>query len=520
MNILLVDDEPIFIDKLRRIIEEYDRENGNDIRIIGEAYSGQEAIAIISRTPPDLIFTDIKMSNMNGIELSKLLQQEHPDIAVAIISGYPSFDYVREAMRANVTEYLLKPIEPTMVKELLHRIRPRVSHKKYRLSQERLLNLIESQENNAVACLPVSDTRQPARDYACYRVLAVQKPETVNHRDRLFLEQSMNVHEELILRLQGRLGPLGSAWILNSQDRRSQILIVGLQNSDEPLLKEITDIIRSYFSYDGIPISIAIGREIRDHSDLKQEIQLLLITLSQRIVIGSAQLIDASQKAIASQSAYTQVSNQLETKLVSLIAKKNGPALSKELSQLFRVWKSEQCPSVYIEKNMSRIIYLIERNLLTPNAMVGKMLEDRIKEIIYTAASFEEAARYCWEVMTDLLRVPSGASGHQDAGFLFERIQDYLQAHLNEQIGLTELNGIFKVSNTYLCNLFRNYANASFVEYFTTLRMEKAKTLIRDHPDMMLKDIAELVGYRDHHYFSRVFKIITGQTPSEYKSQF
>ncbi|MBP1992194.1 response regulator [Paenibacillus eucommiae] len=530
MNILLVDDEPIFIDKLRRIIEDYNREHTAGAHIIGEAYSGQEALRFISDTPPDLIFTDIKMSNMNGIELSKCLQQDHPDIAIVFISGYPSFDYAREAIRANVADYLLKPIEPKLVKELLHRMLPQIAHHKYRQSKEVIQSLIESNlplNSNSVpdasAKMISSNHITEAKtkticEYAAYYVLAVQKLEAVNHKDRLFIQQSENMHETYIHNLQKIVGSLSSIWIFNSQDRRSLIIVVGLHEADEQQLHFIAQATQTYFSFGGVPVSVTYSQQLDSLANLREEIHQLLNVLYNRLVIGSAQMISSQEGTKQPQKIFTQLTNQMETKILSLISKKNEAALSKEFHQLFKIWQSEQCPSIYIEKSMKRLIRLMERHLQASDAIVSKALENRIEEILYTAASFEEAAQFCWDMITELLQLQSGKPSPTNTKALFESIQHYLQSHLNEPIGLTQLNEIFKVSNTYLCNLFRNYADASFVEYFTALRMEKAKELIRDHPDMMLKDIAELVGYRDHHYFSRVFKMITGQTPSDFKN--
>ncbi|HEY5583574.1 MAG TPA: helix-turn-helix domain-containing protein, partial [Ruminiclostridium sp.] len=64
--------------------------------------------------------------------------------------------------------------------------------------------------------------------------------------------------------------------------------------------------------------------------------------------------------------------------------------------------------------------------------------------------------------------------------------------------------------------LFRKHTNLSFNEYVTNLRINEAKRLMREQPGMLLKDIAEIVGYQDQHYFSRIFKSITGIAPSEF----
>jgi len=77
----------------------------------------------------------------------------------------------------------------------------------------------------------------------------------------------------------------------------------------------------------------------------------------------------------------------------------------------------------------------------------------------------------------------------------------------------------YQISSTHLGNLFRKYVGKTYVEYLTGLRMEKAQQLMLAHPDMPLKDIAEIVGYIDRHYFTKVFKQTTGLSPSVFRER-
>ncbi|MFC5404056.1 response regulator transcription factor [Cohnella soli] len=515
MNILLVDDEPIFIDKLRLIIEQFSRETGIATTITGEAYSAQEALKGITAFPPDIVFTDIKMSSMSGVELAAILQKDWPGIFVVIISGYPSFEYAREAMRANVVDYLLKPIKAGLVKEQLLRLHPQILLKSYQLGKRLIQQFMENDVRDDAG----EDELLHKDDlFPCYRILVFPNVEG-GYTDRLLLQQSENRHASYITELQRMIGTRNAAWMFNSHDSRSYVVVIGYDHAEGLQLQTIAVTTREYFSNDGVPVTIAFSGEIDSLAKMKSTIQQLLDCLYHRLVIGKTQDIHVEEeKNLAQAAAFTHFKAHLETKLSSLFAKKDASSLKKEFLQLFQVWKSEQCPSVVIESNLKRMIRLMERSHHAADAIVSKSSEKAIEEVLHTAVSFEEAASFCWEAIAKVLPFQSTETDLHHAAPLFERIHHYLVSHLSEPIGLAQLNEQFHVSNTFLSNLFRNYANASFVEYFTTLRMDKAKELIRDHPGMMLKDIAELVGFGDHHYFSRVFKTVTGQTPSEYRS--
>ena len=81
--------------------------------LVGTASNGQEALAIIEETCPDVVITDICMPLMDGFELSQAIYEFDPTIKIIFISGHDKFDYAQNAIRLNIQEYLLKPITPS-----------------------------------------------------------------------------------------------------------------------------------------------------------------------------------------------------------------------------------------------------------------------------------------------------------------------------------------------------------------------------------------------------------------------
>ena len=78
------------------------------------------------------------------------------------------------------------------------------------------------------------------------------------------------------------------------------------------------------------------------------------------------------------------------------------------------------------------------------------------------------------------------------------------------------LNDLFAISQAYMSKLFRKYTKESYNQYLTGIRMERAKQLMEANREFFVKDIAEMVGYRDQFYFSRIFRAYTGKSPAEY----
>jgi YesN/AraC family two-component response regulator len=105
MNILVVEDEPLALDDLLGMLQGF----GGAHRITGCA-SGVEALAYAEKTPPDLIITDIRMPEIDGLELVRQLKARTLQLAAIVLSGYSEFEYARTSLRLGIADYLLKPV--------------------------------------------------------------------------------------------------------------------------------------------------------------------------------------------------------------------------------------------------------------------------------------------------------------------------------------------------------------------------------------------------------------------------
>ena len=106
LRVLLVDDEIIIREGFKRLFDW----DAHDCEVVGEAADGMEALAQIDGLGPDIVIMDINIPIMNGLKVISLSRIKHPDIAFVIVSGYDDFAYYREALRLQITDYILKPV--------------------------------------------------------------------------------------------------------------------------------------------------------------------------------------------------------------------------------------------------------------------------------------------------------------------------------------------------------------------------------------------------------------------------
>ena len=106
-RVIIVDDEPVIRRGLRETIEW----DALGLEVAGEAADGKEALKLIREIRPEILITDIRMPEMDGIELIREIKKLDLNIKITILSGYSDYDYLKAAIRLGVDNYLLKPID-------------------------------------------------------------------------------------------------------------------------------------------------------------------------------------------------------------------------------------------------------------------------------------------------------------------------------------------------------------------------------------------------------------------------
>jgi DNA-binding NarL/FixJ family response regulator len=108
IKVLLVDDQRLFVESLRTVIET----RATDITVVGVAYNGAEAIECVAKELPDVVLMDVRMPVMNGVESTRLIKEQYPDIKVLMVTTFDDDQYVIDALRLGAVGYLLKDMPP------------------------------------------------------------------------------------------------------------------------------------------------------------------------------------------------------------------------------------------------------------------------------------------------------------------------------------------------------------------------------------------------------------------------
>lgn len=528
-KVLLVDDEVLIREAIRENI--HWEEMG--FELIGSCENGKEAMEVIEKTPPDLVLTDIYMPYVDGIELARYIHENCPDTRTVIISGYDEFEYAKQAVRYQVMEYIVKPVTPSELTEVLEKARASLDElharnetlKKlkgaYRINRPfqrgRFLNsllrgdepaeLLEEKMRELEISLPGTVFNTAVLEGDDLSPFVNQYPGV---RDELALFSIYNITQELIE--QEGLGV-----VFQNMDEKTVIIFGGstgeeleerIGTSLETVRKTIRDLLL-------IETTAGVGETVRQLPRLWQSYEKARAALELKWLLGGNQVL-SSGLLDARRSTPVDVSHWAAR--VCQCVKDGDDA---RIEQAVRDFAQELRE---VRSNRNRAIIYMQNLLLTVvnTANLNEDQESQIlkeeKELMNRLYTYERLRDMATDVIaiccsiSRLLNEQRDSYGKKQAMRALEYIE---QNYMSPDVSLNSVCSHLAMSTSYFSTLFKTHTGETFIEALTKKRMEKARELL-ENTSKRAYEIAGEVGFSDPHYFSVAFKKATGKTPTEY----
>lgn len=541
LKTFLVEDEVVIREMIKKMIpwEQYGFE------LAGEASDGEMALPLILKSKPDLLITDIKMPFMDGLTLCKLVKKELPDIKIVILSGYDDFNYAKQAINIGVEDYLLKPITKNAFIERLEEIHNRYEHEKTQKEYYEKFKL-EMQEYE----------RNASRDFFESLVRADFDLEEIYRRaDRLNLDIVAEAYNILIFTPDASDSSYNSsegysdweaevhkkienyflshpvAMLFRHQVFSYAILVKGQRDTIKKNTCECVETIQKIMEETRANVDwfVAVGEEADRLSKIKQSYHTAARTYAFRYLYDGHILYYNMLEQVKENSADTSKTEAVQLKNVNI------NALNPEILQKFLSSGLEDEVDSFVHDYFHAIgrepmESLVFRNYVVLNVRFSAL--SFLKKIGYddtelsreetddvvkkTSQSTEASVAYAEEVLKRAIAIRDENAGSQNRSVL-KQATDFIDGHyMDEEISLNRVAHAANVSANHFSALFSQNMGQTFIEYLTSLRMGKAKELLRC-TSKRSSEIAGEVGYKDAHYFSYLFKKTQGMTPSEYR---
>lgn len=541
LKIFLAEDEVVVRETIKRMIpwEELGFE------LVGEAADGEMALPLLIRQQPDLLITDIKMPFMDGLTLARLAKKEIPGLKVVILSGYDDFNYAKQAIGIGVEDYLLKPITKNALIERLSEIRSRYEHEKTQKEYyEKFQREMQAYEKNSSrdffealvgGSMDMMEVYKRAEKLGldivaeAYNVLIFTMncdEDFSGQRDEYFSWEA----ESLEL-LENFFAGHSSAMLFRSNIFSYGVLLKGQRETIEENTRACVDEIRKILSrQDGRrEWFLAVGQSVERLSQIQKSYHTASRAFSQRYLYDENILYYDEMETMEHPGGQAETEDNAYLQKVDVNAL-NPAILQKFLSNGLQEEAENFVKDYFYAIGQEPMESLVFRNYVILNVRfsvisfikglgcdTNEMESADTEEVLAESGkNMESAIAYAKKMISQAIEIRDQNSGNKNRSILKTAV-DFIDSHyMEEDISLNTVANVANVSANHFSALFSQNMGQTFIEYLTTLRMNKAKELLRC-TGMRSSEIAGEIGYKDAHYFSYLFKKTQGMTPSDYR---
>lgn len=541
LKIFLAEDEVIVRETIKRMIpwEELGFE------LVGEAADGEMALPLLIRQKPDLLITDIKMPFMDGLTLAKLAKKELPELKIVILSGYDDFNYAKQAINIGVEDYLLKPITKNALIERLSEIRSRYEHEKTQKEYyEKFQREMQAYEKNSSrdffealvrGSMDMMEVYKKAEKLGvdivaeAYNILIF----TMNSEED-FSGQKEGYSEweaESLEMLEEFFSGHPSAMLFRSNIFSYGVLLKGQKESIKEITKECVGKIQGILKRKESKREwfLAVGQPVERLSQIKKSYHTASRAFSQRYLYVENILYYDEMEMMEHRSGQADTNDNAYLKKVDVNAL-NPAILQKFLSNGIQEETENFVKDYFYAIGQEPMESLVFRNYMILNVRFSVitflkglgcdtegMEPENTEEILAESGkNIESAIAYAEKMVSQAITIRDQNSGNKNRSILKTAV-DFIESHyMEEEISLNTVANVANVSSNHFSALFSQNMGQTFIEYLTSLRMNKAKELLRC-TGMRSSEIAGEIGYKDAHYFSYLFKKTQGMTPSDYR---
>ncbi len=524
-SIMLVEDEAIILGGLHKQID-WEKLGFN---VCAKAINGIEAMSFIqSGMRVDAVLTDIRMPVMDGIELLRQIRELKLPTQVVLLSGYDEFDYAQKGIEYGAFDFILKPSSNKEICAVINRLKNKLdAYEEERETYGRLktrAELADRLKNNQMflsAYINAGDSSYSLEEKDSYLCV-------IGYRGSIDFNRSPGSidREELILNAEDT-GLIGS---FITPDGRSYLLIVS-PDSDSDEARE-----RMY----------ALCQNLKKRMESEQ-----IGGLEDLILTGAVTDIEKGFKSLSelfkrvnellklrffydSQQIFTEQSLERHHNHKNIV-----PLDSKALSEVvIQAYRSKNINSV--QSLLNHQLIKLKYSFKTADEIYVLLMEvwqfflaslssgevetfvelniDVYKELnrIIEEGSLLDAIEWFISLISMMVEVSVSVNASKSVEVI-ENVKQFIVNNLSCRITLPYVAKMVFMSPTYFSIIFKRYTGESFVKYLTESRIKKAKELLC--MDYKIYEVADMVGYDDYRYFSKIFMRHTGINPNEYKKQ-
>ncbi|MBQ7359013.1 MAG: response regulator [Lachnospiraceae bacterium] len=474
-TLLIVEDEKLIRQGIKTMIQR----SGVPVEHILECNNGLDAMEVLKANHVDVMFTDIRMPKMDGIELVNAIQQlPEPPLTVAV-SGYDDFSYAVEMLRKGVREYILKPVDRDQIKSILEKLNAELEEKQASNDKNKTIFL---QQLKYYMTQPEMESGEAM---AIEATLAEQFP--------------FEMYHVCVLSATGAQTRAEKEYIFLGEDRKQEIYVVS-QDYLETLLKE--ELMDRF---------VGVSEAFRSVNQLRNAFKQAWHSRKEAFWTCRSAVYYSQKKETGSGLELT--TNMLEQIAQQLGTEKYADGL-KALQRIFQNARLGSYGKTVLENGME---YLLEEILRTYRKVIPAEKSDM--KTFFEIYGFDSLNDMEDELMGWLEQVCDTINSHFDDHKNEQKIKQaiaYIQKNYHTDLNMAVVSNEISMNYSLFSFMFKQYTGSNFVNYLKEIRIGEAKKLLGD-TDMKIVEISQAVGYENEKHFMKTFKSMCGVSATEYR---
>lgn len=512
---ILVDDEPMTRRGLLRFVDW----NRLGIEVAGEAEDGVEALELFERTRPELVLCDVRMPRMDGIELAQRIRAADPQCSIIFLSGYNDVEYLKSAIKLQVVEYMLKPIQMDELSKLLEETVASIQRER---TKQQELSAIREQFDRSKPELAerllktiLKLTPEYEAEYATieedlkrlYPKLPVKGPYQIaafgfqNKEARLRWREEAEAEaaQAGLPVLTAIIDGVGVACMALSSQRNDDRSVIWLNRLTRRRGREERG------------TAAGVGEPCMHLNGCGGSYEQALKALSHRFYRGWHTTIWFGNLAAGHYSA-ALFDKQAFIKFEELLREKQLKAAAEWLDQTVNELLLHAPLDVEaVRKKLFRWYVAMTRIY---SETMWEFENDQLWATMFVSGELFMIRKFMLQRL-EAIQEALDMSDSSDKSVIRDIIR-YIQQNYNKDVSINTLASHVHLAPTYMCILFKKEKGVSINDYITQYRIEHAKRLLRDRK-LKLYEVASMIGYQDANYFAKVFRKLTGVIPSQYR---
>ena len=533
LKVFLVEDEFVVREGIKNNIDW----SGHGYEFCGEAGDGEVAYSMIQKLKPDIVITDIKMPFMDGITLSRMIKSEFPWIEIIILTGYEDFQFAREAIKIGVSCYLLKPVNgESIMKEvdaLSEKIREkkaeREAAKRYEeemrerteLDKRDFFNTLIKGGKNTTELF--AESKKLSIDITALRYNVVLLKIWSDKHDIGEYSNSVLRVEDGVRRIADENGALffdftveGTALLFKGDDDND------IQKKIDRAIERMKELFSGYkhICYFGA-IGQTVGRVTEIHTSFdwaSRAFAHMYLTSDNGFLVGSKEDLRPENNV----EILSEINPQHMDRSIMKRFLRAGDAAEIPffLTEYLNNIGDQVLRSSMLRQYIAMDVYFCVADFSVNELGLSKdELEEKVR---FPAGEILSGEKNTQDYLSEIIHIALELREDHSLSRYHDVMKDaiaYISEHYSdEELSLNALAAQVNFSPNHLSSIFKQETGQPFIKYLTDYRMDMAKELLR-RTSKKSNEIGIMVGYKDPHYFSYLFKKTQGVTPTQFRSK-